>query len=58
MTCSKCGEEFDLRPGKPGYANICPACTQSIKDNARKAVERESLRKDLSESIRSTKGLA
>jgi hypothetical protein len=27
--CSICSEEFELRPGKPGYANRCPSCTES-----------------------------
>jgi hypothetical protein len=26
-TCVLCGEEFELRPGKPGYANRCPSCS-------------------------------
>jgi hypothetical protein len=26
--CSICGEEFELRPGKPGFANHCPACSE------------------------------
>ncbi len=26
-TCALCGEEFELRPDKPGYANRCPACS-------------------------------
>lgn len=26
-TCVVCGEEFELRPGKPGYANRCPECS-------------------------------
>ncbi len=26
-TCVVCGEEFELRPGKPGFANRCPECT-------------------------------
>ena len=25
--CVVCGEEFELRPGKPGFANRCPACS-------------------------------
>lgn len=25
--CVKCGEEFELRPGKPGFANRCPDCS-------------------------------
>ena len=23
-----CGEEFELRPDKPGFANRCPSCTE------------------------------
>jgi hypothetical protein len=26
-TCAVCGEEFELRPDKPGYANRCPECS-------------------------------
>ena len=26
--CSKCGEEFELMPGKPGFANQCPTCSE------------------------------
>ena len=26
-TCAICGEEFELKPGKPGFANHCPDCT-------------------------------
>ena len=25
--CVVCSEEFELRPGKPGFANRCPACS-------------------------------
>jgi hypothetical protein len=25
--CTICGEEFELRPGKPGFANRCPDCS-------------------------------
>lgn len=25
--CAKCGAKFVLLPGKPGYANWCPACS-------------------------------
>jgi hypothetical protein len=24
--CVVCGEEFELKPGKPGFANRCPSC--------------------------------
>ena len=26
-TCVLCGEEFELKPDKPGYANRCPSCS-------------------------------
>jgi hypothetical protein len=26
-TCAVCGEEFELKPGKPGFANRCPECS-------------------------------
>ncbi len=25
--CVACGEEFELRPEKPGFANRCPQCS-------------------------------
>jgi len=25
--CVVCGEEFELRPEKPGFANRCPECS-------------------------------
>lgn len=31
-TCSICSEEFELKPGKPGFANRCPQC--SVEDLA------------------------
>ena len=37
-TCVVCGEEFELRPGKPGYANRCPDCS------AEEARQEENLR--------------
>jgi hypothetical protein len=27
-TCVICSEEFELRPGKPGFANRCPTCSE------------------------------
>jgi hypothetical protein len=26
--CVICGEEFELKPGKPGFANRCPSCSE------------------------------
>jgi hypothetical protein len=28
-TCVVCSEEFELKPGKPGFANRCPACSEA-----------------------------
>jgi hypothetical protein len=25
--CVVCGEEFELKPDKPGFANRCPSCS-------------------------------
>jgi hypothetical protein len=27
-TCAICGEEFELKPDKPGFANRCPDCSE------------------------------
>ncbi len=27
-TCVVCGEEFELKPNKPGFANRCPDCSE------------------------------
>jgi hypothetical protein len=27
-TCVLCSEEFELKPGKPGFANRCPSCSE------------------------------
>jgi hypothetical protein len=29
ITCVLCGEEFELKPDKPGFANRCPACSEN-----------------------------
>ena len=31
-TCVICGEEFELKPGKPGFANRCPECSVPEED--------------------------
>ena len=33
-TCVACGEEFELKPNKPGFANRCPECTAEDQDAA------------------------
>ena len=32
--CVVCHEEFELRPGKPGFANRCPACSEPEEKDA------------------------
>jgi hypothetical protein len=39
-TCVVCGEEFELKPGKPGYANRCPDCSQTENDTSDDAPEK------------------
>lgn len=34
-TCVVCEEEFELRPGKPGFANRCPACSEPEEGEAK-----------------------
>jgi hypothetical protein len=31
-TCVNCSEEFELKPGKPGFANRCPSCSEPEAD--------------------------
>lgn len=55
-TCVVCGEEFELKPDKPGFANRCPDCSEtdegSSSDNTEKTdselnAERRRAMKDL-----------
>jgi hypothetical protein len=36
--CALCGEEFELKPNKPGFANRCPECSapESIDPTAKR----------------------
>ena len=41
--CVICSEEFELRPGKPGFANRCPACSDpEASDNSARPTESDS----------------
>jgi hypothetical protein len=37
MICKECGGEFILNPDKPGFANVCPICTEPAELLAKKA---------------------
>ncbi|MGD0162096.1 MAG: hypothetical protein ABSB39_06455 [Candidatus Sulfotelmatobacter sp.] len=46
--CAVCSEEFELKPDKPGFANRCPACSEteqadSVTKKSMDADERKSL---------------
>lgn len=50
-TCTICGEEFELKPNKPGFANRCPECSET--DDAAPAAQRRmdaAERKSMSEA--------
>jgi predicted amidophosphoribosyltransferase len=32
--CVVCQEEFELKPGKPGFANRCPECSEPEESDA------------------------
>lgn len=38
-TCVVCNEEFELRPGKPGFANRCPSCSEPEEDSSASPVD-------------------
>lgn len=35
--CTVCGEEFELKPGKPGFANRCPSCSEEDSADSAKS---------------------
>ena len=38
--CVVCAEEFELKPGKPGFANRCPECSaEDAPDSARRTTD-------------------
>jgi hypothetical protein len=49
-TCVVCGDEFELKPDKPGFANRCPECSSPEAEEERdKAPMSAEERKALSE---------
>ncbi|MGA2049156.1 MAG: hypothetical protein ABSG96_15770 [Terracidiphilus sp.] len=53
--CKQCKGEFVLLPNKPGFANVCPTCTESPEQKARKVEEKKRSRKELRKSKRINK---
>lgn len=50
--CAICGEEFELKPGKPGFANRCPACSEPESDEAAAARDKEAVNSEMNEARR------
>ena len=48
-TCVICNEEFELKPGKPGFANRCLDCTEA--EQAESASAKQKLDADERKSI-------
>lgn len=38
-TCVVCGEQFELKPGKPGFANRCPDCSDEESADPQKSAD-------------------
>lgn len=60
--CAVCGEEFELKPGKPGFANRCPSCSEDEAADAESkkkmsADERQTLREANEERRRAMRNL-
>lgn len=55
-TCTICGEEFELRPDKPGFATHCPDCTEDQANDPsnkhRLRAEDHSTQRELNEARR------
>lgn len=49
-TCVVCDEEFELRPGKPGFANRCPKC--SVPDDEETASDLDAGDREANEARR------
>lgn len=39
-TCVVCGEEFELKPDKPGFANRCPDCSEPEQNSSGDSTEK------------------
>ncbi len=56
--CAVCGEEFELKPDKPGFANRCPDCTANegdatpSKDSPKMSAEERKVAKEANEARR------
>lgn len=44
--CAVCGEEFELKPDKPGFANRCPECSAPEAEDLSKHTGGDALKTD------------
>jgi len=55
-TCVVCGEEFELKPDKPGFANRCPECStpeaMESDDKSRLSAEERKAEAEVNEARR------
>ena len=58
MICSKCGEQFQPLPDKPGKINVCINCIESPQVRLKRAEEEEQLRKERARAERKNKSRA
>jgi hypothetical protein len=52
--CVVCGEEFELKPGKPGFANRCPSCSEPDAEDKPTAGDYRTSNSELNEARRKT----
>ena len=51
-TCVVCEEEFELKPGKPGFANRCPKCSVPEEDEEQAASDLDAGDREANEARR------
>jgi hypothetical protein len=51
-TCAICGEEFELKPGKPGFANRCYECTEAEEEAKNSAGSERETNREMNEARR------
>ena len=50
--CAVCGEEFELKPGKPGFANRCPECSEPESGEAAIVRDKDAVNSEMNEARR------
>ena len=51
-TCAICGEEFELKPDKPGFANRCPDCSEEEEGSTGSGADAKVSNRELNEARR------